>query len=286
MSDATWRLLDSGPADAHWNMAVDEAILACCGAGLAPPTLRFYRWEPPAVSLGYFQNAEKELDLEECRRRGVGWVRRLTGGRAVLHDKEVTYSVVIPEELVPGGVLETYRLLCGGLERGLRLLGLEARPLRPRPEPFGAAGTGPRTRSAACFDVPSWYELTVSGKKVVGSAQVRRAGAVLQHGSVVLVLEPERTASLLRLEPEARRRVAEGLGCAAAGVSGLLGREVGYAEVRDAVAQGFREALGIALEAGGLSPEEEEMATSLAKGGYSPDRGRGVAREGSRCSTL
>ncbi|MEW5933385.1 MAG: biotin/lipoate A/B protein ligase family protein, partial [Bacillota bacterium] len=121
-----WRLIRDGYHDGATNMAVDEAIMLAHARGEVPPTLRFYGWRPPALSLGYAQKAEREVDLEACRRAGVDVVRRPTGGRAVLHDREVTYSVVISTALFPGSVVETYRRLSAGLVEGLRLLGLQA----------------------------------------------------------------------------------------------------------------------------------------------------------------
>src|SRR5579875_2954295 len=151
-------------------MAVDEAVATAVGAGESPPTLRLYAWRPAAVSIGYFQRLASELDLAACRELGLDWVRRPTGGRAVLHAAELTYAVAAVE---PGAVLDVYARWSRGLIAGVRRLGAAAEWIAPR-----------RGRSAACFDAGSAYEVAVGGRKLIGSAQVRRWGAVLQHGSL------------------------------------------------------------------------------------------------------
>lgn len=122
---AEWRLLKTGFADGATNMAIDEAILLAVAEGKAPPTLRFYGWEPPCLSIGYSQSMG-EVDVDRCRKAGIGLVRRPTGGRAILHADELTYSVVAPqtEPRVAGGVIESYRRLSLGLVAGLRALSL------------------------------------------------------------------------------------------------------------------------------------------------------------------
>ena len=152
-----WRLLSDGPASAAWNMAVDEAIMTMVGRKESPPTLRIYGWDPPALSLGYFQRAA-EVDLTACRSRGVDVVRRPTGGRAILHDQEVTYSLSLPEDLpwLPRGVTEAYRLIAGGLVRGLKILGVPVEMA-----PAGRRGAG---KTAACFDAPCSYEIVARGR--------------------------------------------------------------------------------------------------------------------------
>jgi lipoate-protein ligase A len=168
---ATWRLLVADPLahDGATNMAIDEAILSGVAAGQSPPTLRFYAWEPPCVSIGYAQSMHEVVDLHACRRDGVTWVRRPTGGRAILHIDELTYSVTAPasEQRVQGGVVESYRRLSQGLLAGFRVLGLGAVQAKVMEEKAADL-------SAACFDVPSHYEITAWDRKLVGSAQVRR----------------------------------------------------------------------------------------------------------------
>lgn len=256
-----WRLIvEDRPRRGAENMAVDEAILLAHAAGKVPPTLRFYRWEPPAVSLGYFQDYATEVDAAACRRAGIDIVRRPTGGRAVLHDNEVTYSVVVSTELLPGTVVETYRRLASGLVRGLRELGVEA-ALAPERGPAGPAGRS----GGACFEVPSSYEITAGGRKIVGSAQVRRRGVILQHGSIPLELDPVRLAEALGLGAAAAVRIA----ARAAGLAEVLGGPApGYSEVCRAISDGLAAVLGVELEPGGLTPEETAAAGELARDKY------------------
>jgi lipoate-protein ligase A len=259
--------VDTGPGAAAWNMGVDEALLVA--AATSPlPVLRFYTWRPPAVSLGYFQRPERELDLEALRRLGLEWVRRPTGGRAVLHDDELTYSVVIREEHLAGTVIETYRVLSQALVCGLRGLGLDAEVMAH------SQLTGRRVgESAACFDAPSWYEVVAGDRKVVGSAQMRRQGVILQHGSVPLTMDNQRLAAVLRLPSErARARVARLLGDKAGGIADVLGRRPALEEVKAALRKGFESALGVVFVAGQLVPAEAEAARRLAQTRYSMDQ--------------
>ena len=257
-----WRLLDTGHATAVVNMATDEAMLQQHAAGAVPPTLRFFGWQPPAVSIGYFQSMAGEVDLAACRRLGIGSVRRPTGGWAILHHMEVTYSVVIREELLPGGVLETYRALAQGLLAGLRVLGADARL-------SAAAAPHPTDMStSACFEHPSQYELVVGGRKLVGSAQTRKLGTILQHGTILLDIDYDLTFAVLRLSPEERVRQAALLRRRAVGLREALGRSVSYGEARDAIAAGFAGALGLQLQPGELSVEEKAGIQTLEREKY------------------
>lgn len=269
-----WRLLRHGPAPAAWNMAVDEAILASCARGESPPTLRFYAWAPAAVSIGYAQPLA-DVDGAACRAAGVDVVRRITGGRAVLHEDEVTYSVVAPEDLLPGGVLGAYRLLAAALATGLRLLGAEvqiqgpaARPAGPgRPGAAGARGAA----AVPCFAAASRYEIVAGGRKVAGSAQARRRGALLQHGSIPLALDPRRFAALLGWRDGEGGGTADAAGlleARATGLAAVLGRRPDPDGVVDALAEGFRRQLGIDLVPGRLTAREEETAKLLAERKY------------------
>ena len=189
-----WRLLKDPPFPGETNMERDLEILEQVARGESPPTLRFYRWSPPAVSLGYSQAAQEVVDFSECRRLGIDVVRRPTGGRALLHYREVTYSVVISEDhpLVPPGIIDSYRFLSQGLVWGLEELGLTPQ-LAPEDK------VNPLRQPGSCFDTPSAFELQVGRKKVVGSAQLRRRGVLLQHGSVLLELCASLNRQVLRL---------------------------------------------------------------------------------------
>lgn len=275
-----WRLIIDGPHSAAINMAIDEAILIEHGRGRVPPTLRFYAWETPTISIGYFQDLAKEIDVEACHRRGVGLVRRPTGGRAVLHHHEVTYSVVTSADFgASTRVLTSYQWLSGGLARGLELLGLAVTLHRPDE---GSAAPGRVTGSAACFDSPSWYEITVGGKKIIGSAQVRREEALLQHGSILLETQAAELFGLLRFSSDSiRARMCNLFESRATGISEALGHPVGTNEVVEAMANGFREALALTLEPGGLTAPEEALISELVEQKYgnplwNSERGKGA----------
>jgi lipoate-protein ligase A len=256
---ATWRLLNTGFEDGATNMAIDEAILLSVAEGRSPPTLRFYGWCPPCVSIGYAQSLSREIDLDACRQRGYSWVRRPTGGRAVLHIDELTYSVIVPqgEAQVAGDIVTSYRRLSLGLVTGLRLLGCDVAQAGLQDDVSKA------DKSAACFDVSSHYEVTALGRKLVGSAQARRRGVVLQHGALPLSGDVSRLAQVLA-RPEAER---EGIGSKlrrrAVALDQALGRSVTFEEAARALAVGFASALNVELGSGELSAVEQEVAALL-----------------------
>jgi lipoate-protein ligase A len=253
----SWRLFLDPPRDGAYNMAVDEALLEETAAGRSLPTLRLYAWDPPTLSLGFAQPA---ADADRAALKKLGWalVRRPTGGRAILHTDELTYSITAPEShpLMRGGVPESYRRLSLGLLAGLRLLGADVR-----------ADSGGRPRAAGnpvCFEIPSQYEISAGWRKLIGSAQARRLGGVLQHGALPLRGDLARILQVLAksdVTPERIRRRAATLG-------ELLGREVLWEEAAEAVARGFTETFGIEFQRGALSEAEKTRAGELARGKY------------------
>jgi len=180
-----WRVLPYGRFDAPHTMAVDEAILRCHLRESNPSTLRLYGWKRPAVSLGYFQKTDETVNSRYCRERGIDIVRRPTGGRAVCHGHDLTYSVVSREDATRfrGGIMETYRLLSECIRRGLKRAGIETAIAQPHGTEDAAEGGG------CCFSVPAQYELLAGGRKICGSAQMRVRGVFLQHGSIPLSLD-------------------------------------------------------------------------------------------------
>ena len=258
-----WRLIVDRAAAGAVNMAVDEAIAQAIAAQLVPPTLRFYAWAPPCVSLGRNQ-AVAGVDLARCAERGYDVVRRPTGGRAILHTDELTYSIIAPPDhpLMAGYVLDSYLRISHGLVAGLRRLGIDAE------EAPGTNRAGPDV-SAACFEVPSAYEIVAAGRKVLGSAQARRATSVLQHGSLPLVGDLTRVVDCLRFADEAERdALAASLRNHAATVQDLLGRVVSYDEAVAALSGGMVEALGLKFEPGELTAPERESAAQLMREKY------------------
>jgi len=249
-------------------MAVDEAILRAVAAGSVPPTLRFYAWDPACLSLGRAQPVA-DVDLPALRAAGFDLVRRPTGGKAILHVDELTYSVVVPQEdpRVAGGIVESYRRLSTGLVRGLERLGIVGLVADQRVE-------NRRLEGPVCFEVPSDYEITVGGRKLVGSAQMRARGVVLQHGALPLYGDITRICPLLAAHPDPARvraratTVEEALGSVG---SAQDRRTVTWDEAADAVAAGFAEALDLHLEPGVLTDEERAWAEELRTGRYATD---------------
>lgn len=258
-SPERWRLIVHPPGPAAWNMAMDEAILEAVAAGQAPPTLRLYRWNPPAVSLGYFQDFERSVNEAACRQAGVDVVRRPTGGRAVFHHREVTYSVCLPpgHPIASGGVLASYRRISEALQEGLRLLGVASELAVHARRPAGWA-------AGACFDTPSRYELEWQGRKLVGSAQLRRAsGALLQHGSILLELDAALAGRLLAPGGRGAELLAKVLRARAVSLAEATGRAVGFEEASACVAAGFERRLGVRLHRTGPGAAEEARAAEL-----------------------
>jgi lipoate-protein ligase A len=232
-------------------MGIDGALLASRARG-GPPTLRLYLWNRPTASLGRFQPFT-DVDGAACLSRGVDAVRRATGGRGVLHDDELTYSVTASEEDgLPRGVAASYRHLGGALLEAYRLLGV--------PAELTAAHRG-RRGSAACYLAATQADLSLAGAKLSGSAQVWRDGACLQHGSFVVTRDVAREAQVFRLDTSA----AEALAAEAVTIEQAIGRRPSAEELVAAVAEGFARALGVVLEPGGLTAEEELHAARLAR---------------------
>jgi lipoate-protein ligase A len=260
-----WRVVNSGINHAAMNMAVDEAIMLAHSLGEVPPTLRFYGWQPAAVSLGYFQR-ETEIDRSECDRLGIDIVRRLTGGRAVLHEAELTYSIVVQEKepLIPPTISASYQFFSKGLLAGLKQLGINAQMSMPR-EAYSQSKPQKQLSSAACFDAPSHYEITYEGRKLAGSAQVRKSGVILQHGSILLEFSPERMAAVLGFHsPEKRQTMIEILTRRATSIDEILGRSVGWQEVYDAMVENFGAVIGAKLQQGSLIEKEVKTSKQLA----------------------
>ena len=250
-------------------MSVDEAILEAVQNGKSPPTLRLYDWDPACLSLGYAQSIE---DVDEASLAEHGWevVRRPTGGRAILHIDELTYSVIGSDEepRLAGGVKESYLRLSSALLKSLDQLSVPA--IR---EGKKDKATRPQDENPVCFEAPSDYEITIEGKKLVGSAQARRKNGVLQHGSLPLSGDIARITQALNYKTEKmRERVAESVRSKATTVESSLARVVSWDEAAAAFAKGFAEALNIHFVDGELSAEEVAGSESwLAKKYANPE---------------
>ena len=264
-----WRFVDTGAHDAASNMALDEALLMMHEAGTAPPTLRVYGWCQPTLSLGYAQNTQQEVDLAACHAQGVAVIRRPTGGRAVLHDQEVTYSVVMPVALTDGPptITEHYRRIGMALAAALQALGLPVHLARPQ-----RRAVPTRTpASPACFAALSRYELSVAGKKMVGSAQKRAQRALLQHGSIPLWMDRQRLFQCLQVPPEQRAALVQAASTTMAAVNEVAAQPVAPVALHAALRQGFGVTFGVELIEMPIAPEEWRLAQHLRATKYATD---------------
>lgn len=244
-----FRFIDLEIHDAYTNMAIDESIMLAIKEERAPPTLRFYRWKPSAVSIGTFQGMNDEVAIDFCKSEKIDYIRRITGGGAVFHDYngEITYSILMPKNhpLAPADIIESYKLLCGGIIKALDYLGIDAefKPIN---------------------------DVVANGKKVSGNAMTKRHGCVLQHGTVLLDLDVNLMFTILKVPQEkiSDKMIAD-VKERVTSIRDILDREVAIEELRSAMQRGFADALGIELEKGSLTKAETEMAERLAKEKYS-----------------
>ena len=260
----TWYFLNSGEGSPAFNMALDEALLNWQSEKLIPPTLRFYTWKPSTLSVGYFQKVKEKINLDGVRKHGLGLVRRLTGGRAVLHDQELTYSVVVSEDhpMMPKTVTEAYRVISEGILQGFRELGLQAEFAVPTEKIK-------QTQSAVCFDQPSWYELVVGGRKAAGSAQTRQKGVILQHGAIPLNIDADMLFDLFLYPSEAERKQAQaGFDSKAVAINLLRDEPVSLDLAKKAFHTGFEKGLEIQLEPFKLNKEQLAEVHAIAEAKY------------------
>jgi len=244
-----WRLLDTGLKDAFYNMALDEAIAIARARKIVPNTIRFFRWEPSAVSIGYFQSMEEEVDIEACNNLGIDYVRRRTGGGAVYHDRdgELTYSIIVDEDhqLISRDFQKTYEILCSGLVNGLRMLGVPAefRPIN---------------------------DIVVMGRKISGNAQTRSMGVVHQHGTILRDVNPKLMFTVLKVPSEKiRDKMIKSVEERVTSIKRYLGREVSFEDLKNAIIRGFEETFSIKLAPGEVTEFEKQLAIKLINEKYS-----------------
>lgn len=243
-----WRLLNTGANDAFTNMAIDEAV-AKLHAQTGKPTVRFYSWKPPAISIGYFQSLKEEVDTQKCRELGVDVVRRITGGGAVFHDAELTYSFVCSEEsgIVPKNILESYKKICNSLVLGFAHLGLQA-------------GFVPLN------------DIIVNGKKISGNAQTRRERNVLQHGTILMEVDVEKMFSMLLVPNEKLKgKLIEDVKQRVTSLEKELGKKVSFEKLAGAMKKGFEENFGVRLVEEQLTQEERELVNRIRQERFSRD---------------
>jgi lipoate-protein ligase A len=246
-----FRFIDLEVHTAFENMAIDEAVMLAMKEGIVPPTLRLYRWNPSAVSIGTFQGMKDEVDVDFCKTNGIDFIRRITGGGAVYHDfeGEVTYSIIMPKghRLAPPDVIESYQLLCGGIVKALEYMGIEGefKPIN---------------------------DVNVGGKKVSGNAMTRRHSCILQHGTTLLDLDVTLMFTILKVPQEkiSDKMIAD-VKERVTSIRDILGRKVEISELQEALKRGFSDALDIELVTEKLSDEEIEKANQLADEKYSSE---------------
>lgn len=260
---STWRLIEHRPAEGAWNMAVDEAILESVYSGESLPTLRLYTWEPACLSLGH---AQPFAEVNQVALENMGWdvVRRPTGGRAILHVDELTYSVIAPlsEPRVQGGVLESYLQLSKALLQVLRILDLDPQANEKKVEKS-------QKQNPVCFEVPSNYEITVNGKKLIGSAQARRKEGLLQHGALPLFGDLTRIITALQFKDEQEEKNArDRLLDHATTVENELGKIINWQQASSAFKQAFSETLNLEFQPENLTKKEKNRAAQLVDQKY------------------
>jgi len=256
----TWRCINSGIGAPSENMATDEALFeSACRSGT--PVLRLYGWSPATVSLGFAQPVNEALDLEEIARRSLAWIRRPTGGRAVLHDMEVTYSLSVPasDPLYQLGLMASYEWICAPIVSALRRLGVAAALA-----PHGSTGF----LSASCFTAPGTTDILAGHRKIVGSAQLRTRGGFLQHGSIVLKNDLEKLFAVVRTVDctpiDAARRAARIM----TSVSDETRRAVTFCEMTDALVADFSSLESVKLVPDVLAAAETQKSATICARKY------------------
>jgi lipoate-protein ligase A len=242
-----WRLLQTGFKNAYSNMAIDKAILVQQSEGKVPPTVRFYGWTPPAISIGYFQSLVDEVNIQACERFGVDYVRRITGGGAVFHEKELTYSIVVPEAHpeIPKNILKSYGRICGAVMKGLYQLGIES-------------------------EYAPINDIVTGGRKISGNAQTRKLETVLQHGTVLMDVDVEKMFSLLKVPNEKiKDKLIADVKQRVTSIKHILGKEIRFKEVAAALKIGFEQEFHVELIEGKLSNAELVLAKQLEKDSFS-----------------
>jgi len=240
-----WRLLGLEVNNASMNMAIDEAIMHCYAKGEVQNTIRFYRWHPSAVSIGYFQSVEEEVNIDFCRKMQIDIIRRITGGGAVYHDYngEITYSLIVDEknQIIPADILKSYEVICKGLVAGLRDLGVEAK--------FSPIN-----------------DIVIKGKKISGNAQTRRYGVLLQHGTVLIDSNISKMFNVLRISNEKiSDKIIKNIEDRVTNLRRVLHRKIEFEEVFFALKSGFEKSLQISLKEDDLTDNERQLAFQLEK---------------------
>ena len=259
-----WNFINTGSKNPYYNMAMDEALLNFVSRGEIDPVIRFYTWNPATLSIGYFQRLQKEIDIDKVKEKGYGLVRRQTGGRGVLHDKELTYSVIVPESHpnMPSTVTEAYKIISQGLLEGFKNLGFETYFAIPRSKEERDKLKQPR--SSVCFDAPSWYELVVEGRKIAGSAQTRQKGVILQHGSILQDIDIDDLFDMFKFKNERlKAKMKENFVQKAVAIDDISNQHITLNEMENAFEAGFKKGLNIDFKPLELTEKQLEEVQEL-----------------------
>ena len=259
-----WNFINTGSKNPYYNMAMDEALLNFVSRGEIDPVIRFYTWNPATLSIGYFQRLQKEIDIDKVKEKGYGLVRRQTGGRGVLHDKELTYSVIVPESHpnMPSTVTEAYKIISQGLLEGFKNLGFETYFAIPRSKEERDKLKQPR--SSVCFDAPSWYELVVEGRKIAGSAQTRQKGVILQHGSILQDIDIDDLFDMFIFKNERlKAKMKENFVQKAVAINDISNQHITLNEMENAFEAGFKKGLNIDFKPLELTEKQKEKVQEL-----------------------
>ena len=259
-----WNFINTGSKNPYYNMAMDEALLNFVSRGEIDPVIRFYTWNPATLSIGYFQRLPKEIDIDKVKEKGYGLVRRQTGGRGVLHDKELTYSVIVPESHpnMPSTVTEAYKIISQGLLEGFKNLGFETYFAIPRSKEERDKLKQPR--SSVCFDAPSWYELVVEGRKIAGSAQTRQKGVILQHGSILQDIDIDDLFDMFIFKNERlKAKMKENFVQKAVAINDISNQHITLNEMENAFKSGFKKGLNIDFKPLELTEKQKEEVQEL-----------------------
>lgn len=259
-----WNFINTGSKNPYYNMAMDEALLNFVSRGEIDPVIRFYTWNPATLSIGYFQRLQKEIDIDKVKEKGYGLVRRQTGGRGVLHDKELTYSVIVPESHpnMPSTVTEAYKIISQGLLEGFKNLGFETYFAIPRSKEERDKLKQPR--SSVCFDAPSWYELVVEGRKIAGSAQTRQKGVILQHCSILQDIDIDDLFDMFKFKNERlKAKMKENFVQKAVAINDISNQHITLNEMENAFEAGFKKGLNIDFKPLELTEKQLEEVQEL-----------------------
>lgn len=259
-----WNFINTGSKNPYYNMAMDEALLNFVSRGEIDPVIRFYTWNPATLSIGYFQRLQKEIDIDKVKEKGYGLVRRQTGGRGVLHDKELTYSVIVPESHpnMPSTVTEAYKIISQGLLEGFKNLGFETYFAIPRSKEERDKLKQPR--SSVCFDAPSWYELVVEGRKIAGSAQTRQKGVILQHGSILQDIDIDDLFDMFKFKNERlKAKMKENFVQKAVAINDISNQHITLNEMENAFEASFKKGLNIDFKPLELTEKQLEEVQEL-----------------------